>query len=199
MCKSNFASVPVYPKKVADLLKRSGNAATFEISASGRAASFECGCFVEIDLEINNGICMGGTFHTNGCGYLAASAKVLFDSLRGTELRQLQGLDDADLLKASEAAVGPLGQRRQCAEVCIAALHKAFEAYRARSIAEYRGDTALICSCFGISEDAIADSIRTNGHSTVEEVSAHLMAGRGCGSCRGLIEEIIDTVRPHPM
>lgn len=196
---SNFATVPVYPRKVADILVRRANVDQVSVSATGRAASFACGCFVEIDLEIGGGVCRGGRFRTNGCGYMTASAATLIETLNEKKLRDLHGLDDHQLLASIETGLGSLIGRRQCAEVCITALHKSFEAYRAKTIAEYAGETALICTCFGIAENTIVDSIAANGLSTVEEVSAELMAGRGCGSCRGLIDEIIDAVGAQTM
>jgi NAD(P)H-nitrite reductase large subunit len=50
----------------------------------------------------------------------------------------------------------------------------------------------LICTCFGISEDTIQSVISETGAETVEAVGDACNAGTGCGSCRFLIQELID-------
>ncbi|HMT09638.1 MAG TPA: (2Fe-2S)-binding protein [Pyrinomonadaceae bacterium] len=180
--------MPVYPEKLSDLIAKVVSNDDDFAGSTGRAASFECGCTVEICISIDAGKVAGGGVRSNGCGYMVASAAVMIDLLHGAELRELHGLEDSDLLNRVEARLGSLAGRRRCAEVCIASLHRAFESHRAMTLSEYSGEVALICTCFGVSEEAIAVS----GLTTVEDVSSQLMAGRGCGSCRGLIEEIID-------
>lgn len=186
--------MPVYPKKVADILGRREDVDDLEANASGRAASFACGCYVAFDLEISDGICRNGRMRSNGCGFMAASAKTLIDKLNGASLHDLNGLSDIELIREIETEVGLLDGRRHCAEICVAALHKTFETYRAKVVAEFAGETALICACFGIGEDTIEKAIKENSFTTVEQVSRACMAGRGCGSCQPLIQEIIDSV-----
>jgi NifU-like protein len=65
-------------------------------------------------------------------------------------------------------------------------------AYRARRIEEFQGEKALICTCFGVSEETIIGAIAENGFTEVEQVSKAYRAGSGCGSCRFLIQELID-------
>lgn len=185
----------VYPQRIADLIDTMADVEPRGKSVSGRSASFECGCFVEIELGFDGNVCTDGLMRTNGCGFVVAASQILIASLRGVDTKDLKGLDDDGSIEKIESQIGELSARRQCAEICIAALRRAFEAHRAVLVAEYSGETALICTCFGIDEAAIVDSINKDSYSTVEEVSAKVMAGRGCGSCRGLIEEIIDTVR----
>jgi NifU-like protein len=185
----------VYPQKIADLIDTMADVEPRGKSVSGRSASFECGCFVEIELSFDGNICIDGRLRTNGCGYVIATSQVLISSLRGVDTKALKGFDGDEIISKIESQIGRLDDRRSCAEICIAALHRAFEAHRADLVAEYAGESALICTCFGVDEAAIIASINENGIPTIDKVSASLMAGRGCGSCRGLIEEIIDTVR----
>lgn len=187
--------MPVYSHKIAELIDQATNVELRGKCASGRAASFECGCNVEIELGFRGNICADGRLRTNGCGYVVAASQILISSLRGVDTTALKGLDDDEIIANIESQIGTLGGRRHCAEICIAALHRAFEAHRADLVAEYAGESALICTCFGVDEAAIIAAINENAVSTIEEVSASLMAGRGCGSCRGLIDEIIDAVR----
>ena len=72
-------------------------------------------------------------------------------------------------------------------------MHRAFSGLRARQIEEFTGEKALICTCFGVSEETIEKAVAANKLETVEDVIDVCNAGGGCGSCRFLIQEIIDT------
>jgi NifU-like protein len=64
--------------------------------------------------------------------------------------------------------------------------------YRTYAIEEFRGERALICTCFGVSEESVQRYIEAEMPETVAEVTAACRAGGGCGSCRMLIQEMID-------
>ena len=82
--------------------------------------------------------------------------------------------------------------RRACLEICVDALQQAFADFRALQLEEFAGEKALICTCFGISEETIEKIIAESQAETVEEISAICNAGTGCGSCQFLIQELID-------
>jgi NifU-like protein len=82
--------------------------------------------------------------------------------------------------------------RRQCAGVVFEALHKALAEYRTLRLREFKGEEALICTCFGVSEETIVSVIESKGLSDVSQVADVCRAGSGCGSCRMLIQELID-------
>jgi NifU-like protein len=84
--------------------------------------------------------------------------------------------------------------RRQCADIAIEALHAAFAHLRSRRIEEFTGEKALICTCFGVSEETIETNIRVRHLKTVDDVADACNAGSGCGSCRMLIDEMLDAV-----
>ena len=133
------------------------------------------------------------SFRTNGCGYMIAAAAVLADTVDGRELSALHGLEGDALFQTIEAELGPLpAGRRQCAEVCIDALHTAFRSHRSRLIEEFRGEKALICTCFGVTEETIEQFIAEHRPQSVEEVTEACRAGGGCGSCQMLIQEMLD-------
>jgi nitrite reductase (NADH) large subunit len=52
-------------------------------------------------------------------------------------------------------------------------------------------DQAQICNCNGVSVAAIRDAIQTQGCTSVAKVGQCTKAGKGCGSCRGLIAQLI--------
>ena len=52
-------------------------------------------------------------------------------------------------------------------------------------------DNAQICNCNGVCKKTIVEAI-SSGCETVASVGARTKAGKGCGSCRGLIAQIIE-------
>lgn len=56
-------------------------------------------------------------------------------------------------------------------------------------------DTAQICDCNGVCKGTIVEAITSKGLFTLDEVKAHTKAAASCGSCTGLVEQILaDTV-----
>ena len=53
----------------------------------------------------------------------------------------------------------------------------------------------IICACFAVGSNSIADAVTRGGCHTVEAVGAVLKAGTNCGSCRAEIRGIIDAHR----
>jgi NifU-like protein len=167
-----------------------GNAA--ETNAVGTGASFVCGSFVRFYLEIDviNKQIRDAKYKTNGCGFAIAAAEVLTGKIVGRRLTELHGVNHAELLGEIESEFTE--NRQHCAEICFDALHSALADFRALQIEEFTGEKALICTCFGVSEETIENVISENHAETVEEVSAICNAGTGCGSCQFLIQELID-------
>lgn len=182
----------VYPREVWERITTAATNVGPNGSA-GRAASFECGCFVEFSLGINDGRVEAICVRTNGCGYMLASADILTEAVEGRELGDLHGLNDERLTTIIENSIGILPpERRQCAAVCIDALRAAFAEYRSSQIDEFRGEKALVCTCFGVTEETIDHLIASSRPGSVDEVTVACRAGSGCGSCRMLIQEMLD-------
>ncbi|MCP4924634.1 MAG: NAD(P)/FAD-dependent oxidoreductase [Gammaproteobacteria bacterium] len=59
------------------------------------------------------------------------------------------------------------------------------------SQASAMSDTAQVCDCNGICKGDIVNAITKEGLFTVDEVKAHTKAGASCGSCVGLVEQIL--------
>jgi nitrite reductase (NADH) large subunit len=53
------------------------------------------------------------------------------------------------------------------------------------------GDDAEICGCNGVCKGDIVSAISDNGLTTLEEVRAHTKASASCGSCSGLVEQLL--------
>jgi len=173
--------------------RRAGKAAA--ANAVGAGASFVCGSFVRVYLEIDAPTkeIRDAKYKTNGCGFAVAAAEVLAESVGGQKLTGLHGLERAEFIKRIEDALGPLPPARaHCAEICFDALQAALNDFRARQSEEFAGEKALICTCFGVSEETIGQIIADGRAETVEEVGEICHAGTGCGSCRFLIRELLD-------
>ncbi|MFZ1702653.1 MAG: (2Fe-2S)-binding protein [Pyrinomonadaceae bacterium] len=188
----------MYPENVIEKCRSLKNAVRSEdASASGRAVNFACGCFAAFSLDVDKAKNVRAVaFRSNGCGYMLAASDILAEAVMGTDLSDLHGLADVELTVRIEAEIGTIpARRRQCAAASIGALHNAFADLRSRQIEEFRGETALICTCFSVSEDTITEFIEQNSPATVDDVTDACRAGGGCGSCRMLIEEILDAAR----
>lgn len=185
-----------YPEKV----QEAANAAfsrviALEPDAEGVAVSFECGCFIRFYLNVRGQAVTAG-FRTNGCGYMLAAATTLAGLLNESQLQRLHGLEPFELSGQVYADLGEFPvERRQCCGLAIDAVASAFAAYRLKRTQEFSGERALICTCFGISEDTIDELIRRRNLTELSQVSDACNAGSGCGSCRMLIQEMLDSAR----
>ena len=52
-------------------------------------------------------------------------------------------------------------------------------------------DSAEVCGCNGVNKGTICKAIREKGLFTLDEVRKHTKASGGCGSCTGLVEQIL--------
>ena len=188
-----------YPKKISErfyALTRSGKPE--KTNAVGTGASFVCGTFVRLFLEIDVSTkqIKDAKYKTNGCGFTIAAAEVLTENIVGKKLTELHGLKNEELATEIESETGlfPAG-RKHCSEICFDALHAALNDFRSLQIEEFTGEQALICTCFGVSENEIESVIEKNAVESVEEVTGICNAGGGCGSCVMLIQELIDVYR----
>jgi nitrite reductase (NADH) large subunit len=55
-------------------------------------------------------------------------------------------------------------------------------------------DDTEICGCNGVCKGTIVEAITKKGLFTLDEVRAHTKASSSCGSCTGLVEQILETV-----
>lgn len=184
-----------YPEKISARFRAPENvgvAANF--NAVGTSATFVCGTALRFSLRIdqNNKEISEAKFKTNGCGFLIAAADVIAERIVGRKLVELHGLDKSVLQKIVEDELGKFGNHREhCLNLCFETLQNAFADFRARQIEEFTGEKALICTCFGVSEETIENAVDKNALETVEEVTDACNAGGGCGSCQPLIEDIL--------
>ena len=189
--------MPFYPPKISARSGSPENAGKLRgANAVGTTASFECGSFVRFSLEIENEAkaIRQARFQTNGCGYMIASAEAAAAMLKGRDLTDLHGLaaDQYGWLIAEQLGEFP-PHRKQCADLVFNALKDALADYRGRLLDDFSGEKALICTCFGVMVETVETYIDANAPVSVDNVTESCRAGGGCGSCRMLIQELIES------
>lgn len=190
--------MPTYPEKVAERGLRPKRIGVMNgENVSGKAVNFDCGSMVRFSLSIDDARqqITDVRFKSNGCGYMVAAAETLALDLKGRELRQLHGLDEQEFNILLEDNIGAIPLNREsCIHSVRESLLSAFAEYRKQQIEEFAGEKALICTCFGVSEETIERFIGAVPKG-LDDVMKACRAGTGCGSCRMLIQEMIDEAR----
>jgi NifU-like protein len=185
--------MPIYPDAINKSLREAKHAGRLgRADAAGTAASFECGSFVRFEVAEIEGK-MGIAYSTNGCGFLVAAAEVIVEQLEGRPLSELHGLRDEELAAIIESRVNQKfpDNRQQCLNLVLEGVHGVFANLRESRLASASSE-ALICTCFGVTEETIEKCIAVHQPKTIEEVTELCRAGGGCGSCRMLIGEMLD-------
>ena len=185
-----------YPPKISERFHAPKNSGETEgANAVGVGASFVCGAFIRfyLHLDVQTKQIKAAKYKTNGCGFSIAAAEALAEKIVGEKTTELHGLDKNALRVVIENELEKYPpDRSHCLEICLDALQQAFSDFRRFQIEEFTGEKALICTCFGVSEETIEKAIELNKIETVEEVTENCRAGGGCGSCQFLIQEMID-------
>ncbi len=189
--------VSFYSTKISERFHHPKNAGRVrDANAVATNATFVCGAVLRFTLRIDRETkeIQEAKFKTNGCGYLIASADALTEKIVGKRLTELRSLDTRILDSAIENELGKFSEhRRHCLDLATETLRNALADFRVLQIEEFTGEKALICTCFGVSEDTIENLIIEKSLATTEEVTDACGAGGGCGSCQPLIQEILDT------
>jgi NifU-like protein len=184
--------MPFYSEAVDRILfSRSRTGESGNENAFGTSASFRCGAFARISLRIEDQRIADIRYTTNGCGWMLAACEELARKYAGCKLDQLHGLAGLDRQFEQLSAHRP-PERDQCVDIAREAIKAALAKHRQNVVEEFRGESELICTCFGISEETIEQCIRENAVRTVPQLSALCRAGSGCGSCTMLLQELID-------
>jgi NifU-like protein len=163
-----------------------------EPDAVGEAGSFACGGMLRVSLRIDDQNRIADLkFRAIGCSFLVSGASLL------TEIVKDKTVGEAAVLVESAAQTGrPGGEippaRTACITLCHDALLSAIQHFSDSKRAQWNGDDALICSCFGVSESTIEREIAARNLTTIAEVTSACRAGAGCRSCYSLIGDILE-------
>ena len=152
-----------------------------------------CGAVLRVTLEVSEERKIANArFKAAGCSYLVAACSVLTDEVTGKSTAEAA----AAARSTNNSVLSDIPFTNQhCLDLGRKAILNAIISYSDSVRAEWRGEDALICTCFGISEDQIERAIEEKQLRTVGEVTTTTKAGGGCGSCYKLIEDILDTTR----
>lgn len=188
--------MPFYPEPIAKKIESSVSDRKNIADASGRGTglALECGSIVRFAIRVDGQSVKDTTFTSNGCGYAVAVTSVLAEWLSGKQLEDLHGLADDEMHDLLDRALGTTNvDRLHCRRAAIDSARAALADLRERRVSEFKGDEALVCTCFGVGENVILDLVRGHHAATVEDVGRLCRAGTGCGACRLVIEEIISS------
>lgn len=167
-----------------------GDAAT--PSFIGRSVSFNCGAAFRISLHVDGSQRITeAKFKAAGCSVLVASASLLTDQVIGKTTGEAAAMGQRPE-SIENLLCGVEKNRADCAALACEALLSAIATYSDSVRDEWNGDEALICTCFGVSEQTIEREIQQKQLRTIAEVTRTCNAGAGCRSCYPLIEDILD-------
>jgi NifU-like protein len=163
--------------------------------AVARVGSVTCGATLRVSLRVDESQrIIDAKFKSAGCSYLVAASSLLTEQIKGKTTAAAAVLGQSPKKAIIDQFGGwPVG-RDHCVALACEALISAVKQYSDSVREEWRGDEALICTCFGVSERAIEDEIKAGGLRTIAEVTRACNAGAGCRSCYSLIEDILGTV-----
>ncbi|MGI0485133.1 Fe-S cluster assembly protein NifU [Pantanalinema rosaneae CENA516] len=161
----------------------------------GEVGSIACGDALRLHLKINieQDTILDSRFQTFGCTSAIASSSALTEMIKGLTLDQALNLSNKDI---AEYLGGLPEAKMHCSVMGQEALEAAIYKYRGIEVEHHEEDEgALVCTCFGISENKIRRVIIENDLGTAEQVTNYIKAGGGCGSCLANIEDLIIAVQ----
>jgi NifU-like protein len=181
-----------YPARINEHFLNPRNAGeVWDADAVGEAASLICGALLRLTLKIDasSQTITDAKFTAAGCGFLIAAASVLTETVKELSIGRAATLPETAITDWFDEFPQ---DKAHCAQLGRDALLAALKNYHNRTREEWTGDEALICTCFGVSEQTIEREIQRRSLRTVGDVTRACNAGGGCGSCRPLIEDILD-------
>lgn len=189
----------IYPDRIFERFRSPRIAERLAISADavGKYAALECGTYVifELSIEPESKQIEKVAYRSNGCGFMMAAADVMAVEFEGRRLTELNALTDGPQQLTLDALGKFPSERLHCANAVFEALRDAFTDFHRRQVEEFAGEKALICTCFGVTEEMIESVISKHSAATVDQVGRICYAGTGCGSCQMMIQEMIESTK----
>ncbi len=151
--------------------------------------SIVCGDALTLYLKLDGDIIVDAKFKTFGCGSAIASSSALTEMIKGKTIEEAAMITNKDIV---DFLGGLPEQKMHCSVMGQEALEKAIKKIKGETIEdEHEDEGAVICQCFGVTENVIRRVIRENNLTTVEDVTNYTKAGGACGSCIPKIEDIL--------
>jgi NifU-like protein len=191
-----------YTEKVLDLFYNPKNQGAIEdpnesgiAVVFGEVGSIACGDALRLHLkvEIDADKILDARFQTFGCTSAIASSSALTEIIKGITLDEALKVSNRDI---ADYLGGLPEEKMHCSVMGQEALEAAIYKYRGIEVEQHdEDDGALICSCFGVSENRIRRVVIENGLTTVGQVTSYVKAGGGCTTCGANIEDLIATIQ----
>jgi NifU-like protein len=163
--------------------------------SEGVSVDFSCGTNVAVYLTINSEdrSVEKVSFKSNACGVAVAFVEHVAGYLEARMLTDLGGEWQAECYVTFLERYGEMSSNRMpCLAMVTDAFGSALRNYRQRNLDDYEGDSPLVCSCFGVSEEVLERLIASGEATTVAELTDKTNAGSGCGSCLMIMRELVD-------
>lgn len=179
-----------YTEKVKELYKNPKNVGEIpDADVVVEVGSIVCGDALTLYLKLDGDKIVDAKFKTFGCGSAIASSSALTEMIKGKTVEEASKITNKDIV---EFLGGLPDQKMHCSVMGQEALEKAIKKIKGHKFEdEHEDEGAIVCQCFGVSENLIRRVINENNLTTVEEVTNYTKAGGACGSCIPKIEDII--------
>jgi NifU-like protein len=161
---------------------------------TGEVGSIACGDALRLHLKIDEETqtITDARFQTFGCASAIASSSALTQLLIGKKVDEAMTLNNRQI---AEYLGGLPEEKMHCSVMGQEALEAAIYTYKGIPLETHEDDEgALVCTCFGVTDNRIKRIILENDLTTAEQVTNYVKAGGGCGSCLADIDDIIAEV-----